>query len=58
MEVDWTYTEEGFLCHRKTRFQLEPQGQHRRGRLRRSWRRLIEEEVSIVAIITELTKEY
>jgi hypothetical protein len=40
MEVDWTYTEEGFLCHRKSSFQLEPQGQCRAERLR-SWSRLI-----------------
>jgi hypothetical protein len=24
MEVDWTYTEEGFLCHREKSFELEP----------------------------------
>lgn len=24
MEVEWMHTEEGFLCHRETNFDLEP----------------------------------
>jgi hypothetical protein len=24
MEADWTYTEEGILCHRETSLELEP----------------------------------
>jgi hypothetical protein len=26
MDVDRTYSEEGFLCHRETSFELEPSG--------------------------------
>jgi hypothetical protein len=42
--VDWTYIEEGFLCHRKASLSWNPQGQRRRGGLRKSWRRMTEEE--------------
>jgi hypothetical protein len=47
MEVDWTFTEEEFLSHRETSFELEHQGQRRRGRLRRRCR-AIQDEAEIV----------
>jgi hypothetical protein len=43
--MEWVYTEEGFLCHRKASF-LVPQAQCGGGRLRKSWRRIIEEETA------------
>jgi hypothetical protein len=47
MEVAQTYIEVGVLCHRERGFDMNthppPGGQGRRGRLRRSWRRRIEE---------------
>jgi hypothetical protein len=50
-EVDWTYTEKGFLCRGKQALSWKPQGHHRRGRPKRSWRKMIEEEVAIVGKI-------
>jgi hypothetical protein len=48
MEVECMYNEAGFLCHRETNSDLEPQGQCTGGRLRSSRRRMIEEEARIV----------
>jgi hypothetical protein len=48
-EVDGIYyNEEGLLCHRETGFGLEPQGQHNRGKSRRSWTRTINKEAETV----------
>jgi hypothetical protein len=47
MEVDETFTEEEFLSHRETSFELEHQGQRRRGRLKRRCR-TIQDEAEIV----------
>jgi hypothetical protein len=37
MEVDWTFTEEGFLCCRGMSFQLEPP--------RKTWKRRAEKKL-------------
>jgi len=43
--VDWTYTKEGFLYHRKEIMSWNHQGQFGRGRAKqKEWRRTTEEE--------------
>jgi hypothetical protein len=51
MKVDWTYTEKGFLCNGKQALSWKLQGYYRRGRPRRSWSKIIEEEAAIVGKI-------
>jgi len=51
MEVASTYIEKGFLCHGKQTLSWKPQGHHRRGRSRRSWRKMVQEEAAIVGKI-------
>lgn len=56
IEVDWTYTEEGFFCHAEQALSWKHQGHQRRGRPRRSWRKVIEEEAEIVGKIWKQVK--
>ena len=54
-EGDWTFVEEGFLCHILRSFELEPpRTVCGSGRLSRSWRRSIEEEVERVEKLEEI----
>jgi len=46
MEVDWTCSEGGFLCHRETSCELEPPGTMRNGRPRKSCRKMIEKDAA------------
>jgi hypothetical protein len=56
MEVDWTYTEKEFLWHGKQALSWKFQGYHKRGRPRRSWRKIIEEEAAKVGKIWRQVK--
>jgi hypothetical protein len=46
-EVDQTYIDEGFLCHREHNLSWNPQGQHTRRRAR-SWMGTVEEDAEIM----------
>jgi len=56
MELDSTYTEKEFFYHGKQALSWKTQGHHRRGRPRRSWRKMIEEETAIVGEIWRVVK--
>ena len=49
MEADWTYTEEGIPLPQRNKLRVRTlQGQCSKGRLSRSWRRIIQEEAERV----------
>jgi hypothetical protein len=45
LEIEWTYTEGGFLCQRETSCELETPKNNRRGRPRKSWKRMVERKL-------------
>jgi hypothetical protein len=44
MELDWTYSKQRRRSNRENRIRLDPQGYRRRGRLKRTWQRTLEDE--------------